>query len=255
MITNHIRNLKSLGLSIMVIIFIFTFYKTASSQLGSSISTKIDIAWEAIDSYTRPMYEGRALPGEESLIKALALIEIKTPAGNLDPKKLFYAWTYNDYYIYNYSKTGGNIIYLNLDSLKNINTLKVQVYTNNTKETLIGEKVINIVPRQLIPIIYRKEENPILMYANALNKKYESYLVEKGEALNMLIEPFNISAKSNRDNNIDYSWSVNNIPGTGESNSNFTYIINNKREQSVGVKITNNQKLLQESETSIQFKY
>lgn len=240
-------------LSGFIILFSVFFIHTYSQV--SSLSSKIDIAWEALDAYSRPLYEGRCLPGEEALIKAIALVEIKTPAGNLDSKKLFYAWTYNDYYIYNYSKTGGGVIYFTLDSLKNKNILKLQIYTNNTKDTLIGEKSITIVPRQLIPVVYRNNENPILMYANALNKKYESYRVEIGETINMRAEPFNISAKNTLDTNIDYVWSVNKIPNNGDENNEFVYTINNKREQSIGIKITNNDKLLQEVETLVQFKY
>ncbi len=53
----------------------------------------LDILWEASDSYTPPFYKGKALPTPETIIKVVAVPEIKSYGGSkYNPSSLVYTW-------------------------------------------------------------------------------------------------------------------------------------------------------------------
>ncbi|MEA4910881.1 hypothetical protein SDC9_21719 [bioreactor metagenome] len=243
--------------SFLFLVFTFLFIATFSIIKAQvyTISSKVTIDWEVLNSYTPPFYEGKSLAAEQADIKAIADAEIFTPVGVLDKSKLFYAWTYNDYYVHNYSKTGGNIIYITLDPLKTENVIRLKVYENNRQENLLAEKIIRIYPKKITPILYKKSSSPIITYSNALNKKYEHYAVNRGESLEILAEPYFFSAKSPRDENLSYTWSLNGIPGNINRSNVFDYRapVTAYGDFGIGLTITNDSKLLQKGETLLNF--
>lgn len=239
---------------ILFFLLFFLIFSLKSFSQNTSVVKTINLSWEALDSYTYPGYDGFPLPGDSSLIKLVADPEIITIAGELDPKKFFYSWTYNDYYLYNYSKTGGNTVLLYLDDLESVNTINLKVYTNNKEEMLLGEKTINIKARDTYPIVYLKNDNPILMFGNAINKKYEAYRVDDGDLLDLVAYPFYFSVKDPDDQKLDYIWSLNDIPGTG-NNKEFIHSITNAKSTNINIKISNQKEYSQEGESVLQFNY
>lgn len=239
------------------LILIYTLYililKVSAQSIG--VSTNINLDWQVLDSYIPPFYEGKPLPGEEASIKVMASVEVKTPAGTFDQSKFFYAWEINDYYSNTYSKTGGNYLIFPLDELVNQNIVSLKVYTNNTLETLLAEKRISIYPRVSKALLYKDLDNPILTYANAINKRYENYAVTRGESFNIIAEPFYFSTNRNNDSNLSYIWSVNNIPGNTNSTNKFLYSapVSAYSNFGVGIKINNRVKSLQSSEENLNF--
>ena len=160
-------------------------------------------------------------------------------------------WKYNDYYLYNYSGIGSKTIYFTLDKLLPVNTLILEIYTDETKNTLLGKKSIEIRPFSGFPILYKKNSNSILTYSNALNKKYEDLKVNEDGSFTIIAEPYFFSAKNTLDPSLNYSWTEDNV-FSGENNSNifkyFTGAVNK-----LNLKIKNNQKILQEGETFVNF--
>lgn len=249
------KNKKIFSFSLLIFsFFLFSGFSLTKAQVYT-ISTKVNIDWEVLNSYTPPFYEGKALAGEQADIKAIADVEIFTPVGVLDKNKLFYAWTYNDYYVHNYSKTGGKVIYFTLDGLVNENIIGLKVYENNTRENLLAEKIFRIRPKKTLPILYRKNTSPIITYSNALNKKYEHYAVSRGESFEILAEPYFFSAKSPKDVNLSYIWSLNGIPGNTNSSNVYDYKAPNAAYSDFGIGLTvnNSSKLLQKTETILNF--
>lgn len=226
-----------------------------NAQDYSSVSTNINLDWEPIDSYTPPFYEGKALPSKEGNVKVIANVEVNTPAGSFDQSKLYYYWLLNDELSHTFSKTGGNIIYIPLSEFGITDTLKLMVYADNTQKILIGEKTLKLTPSDTLPILYRKNDNPILTYANAINKKYQEYKVNKGENFDVIAEPFYFSTRSSSSDSIDYSWSINNIPGNKNYSNIFNYTVpeNAYRDFGISLKIINTTKSLQNSETTVNF--
>lgn len=227
--------------------------KVSAQSLG--VSTNINLDWQVLDSYVPPFYEGKPLPGEEAAIKVMASVEVNTPAGTFDASKFFYSWEINDYYSNTYSKTGSNFLIFPLDELVNQNIVELKVYTNNTLETLLATKRITIYPRISKAFLYKDLGNPILTYANAINKRYENYAVSRGESFNIIAEPFYFSVNRSNDSSISYIWSVNKIPGNVNSTNLFSYSAPTTAYNNfgVGVKVTNKIKTLQSSEENINF--
>jgi len=243
-----------LKISFVLLIFLTVFnLKVYSQDLGVSINVNLD--WQALNSYTPPFYEGKPLPGEEAAIKVVASTEIKTPVGNFDSSKFFYSWKINDYYSHTYSKTGGNILIFPLDELVNENVVSLEVYTDNTEQTLLTQKQISIYPRSAKALLYKEMGNPIITYANAINKRYQNYSVYPGQEFDVIAEPFYFSAKSPTDPKLSYIWSLNNIPGNTNSTNVFSYTAPSgaSRNFGLGVKVSNSTESLQSSEENLNF--
>ena len=228
-------------------------FRSNAQSLG--VSTNINLDWQVLDSYTPPFYEGKPLPGEEADIKVMASVEVNTPAGTFDASKFFYYWKINDHYTHNYSKTGGNLLLFPLDSLTNTNIIELKVYSDNTQKTLMGQKRITISPKKSKAILYKDLGNPILTYANSINKRYENYNVERGETFNIIAEPFYFSTKTTTDSRLSYTWSVNGIPGNINRSNIYNYTAPNNAYNNfgVGIKVGNRNKSLQSSEENLNF--
>jgi hypothetical protein len=252
--------LRNIFLLVFVFFMIPSFYlfktKETHSQTNST-NAQININYQVIDSYTPPFYEGRGLAGEQAYIKAIAEVKISTLAGDLDPSKLFYAWEYNGHYLYDYSDTNSKIIYFTLDQLKNVNTLKLSIYLNNRQENLLGEKTIQIYPHNSVIALYRQDDNPLITYSNAINKKYETYQVATDENFNIIAEPFYFSVKNPIDKDIFYEWGLNGIVGNDSATNIFNYSAPSNPGYGSGItlKLSNENvnKNMQEGETLIKF--
>jgi hypothetical protein len=238
----------SLPILLFVIFFNFSFSQNLS---GSNIS--INIEWQALDSYTPTFYKGRALPGEEAVIKVVPFVEVNSSVGNIDTSKLFYVWTYNDSLVYGDSNNLiGNILYITLDYYRPVNTLKLDVYTDSSQSSLLGKKTIEILPFSSLPILYRKYDNPILTYSNAINKKYEELQVNSNDSFNIVAEPYFFSAKNTLDPVLTYSWTADGVFNGNIGSNIYNYFAGNINK--LDLKITRKQKmLLQEGETLINF--
>lgn len=238
-----------LKISLPLILFIVFLNFSFSQDFSSSIS--VNIEWQALDSYTPNFYKGRALPGEEAYMKAVAIVEANSLNGSINSDSFYYSWRYNDYYLYNNSGTGVKTVYFTLDKLQSNNVLELSIYSDSSQSTLLGKKAIQIKPTPVLPILYKRNSNGLITYANAINKKYQDLNVNSGDSFSILAEPYFFSAKNTLDPILSYSWTADGI-FNGNINSNiFNYYssgVNN-----LSLKINNNQKILQEGETSINF--
>lgn len=226
-----------------------------AQDLGSDIESTVTLDWETLNSYTPPFYEGKPLAGESGDVKVVANVSIQTPAGTFDPSKLYYSWFINDQRSHTYSGTGSNVLFMELDPLVTGNTVELQVYTSGRLEQLLADKTITIYPRDVKAIMYQDLDNPILTYANAINKHFQEYTLPKS-ALKIIAEPFYFSVDNSTDPKLTYTWSVNGIPGNiGNSGPNFQYNIPDQQNSSLnlGLKIDNSDQVLQSSEEKVNF--
>ncbi len=233
----------------ILILFLFLISFKSYSQ-SFNISYNLNIDWQVLDSYTPPFYEGKALPGEQSYLKAVATVEVKTPVGILDPSKFYYLWRYNDSISNLYSKTGNNIIYFYLNPLFPTNVLELEVYENNRQENLLARKIVEITPVPGSVILYRDYNNPLLSYANALNKKNEHYSVNPRESFILFAEPFYFSVKNPNDSKLSYLWSLNGIPGNVNTTNTISYEAPQtfRGDFGLGLKVSNSSEYMQEFE-------
>lgn len=244
------NRLNILKISLPILLFVI-FLNFSSSQNLSSSDVSINIEWQSLDSYTPTFYGGRALPGEEAYMKALAIVDANSVAGAINTNSLYYSWKYNDYYVYAYSGTGIKTIYFTLDKLQPNNTLELSVYSDSSQTTLLGKKIIEIRPTPVLPILYRKYDNNIITFSNAVNKKYQDLEVNSGDSFNIVAEPYFFSAKNNIDPILSYSWTADGIFNGNIGSNIYNYFsgsVNN-----LNLKITNGQKILQNGEALVNF--
>lgn len=237
--------------SFLPLLLFIIFFNFSSSQDLSDNNISINIEWQALDSYTPAFYGGKALPGEEAYMKALAVVDINSVAESINTEGLYYVWKYNDYYVYDYSGKGMKTIYFTLDKLQSTNTLELDVYSDSSQNTLLGKKIIEILPFSSLPILYKKYDNPILTYSNAINKKYEDFKVNKEESFNLIAEPYFFSTKNTLDPALNYSWTTDGVFNGNIGSNIYNYFAGSVKK--IDLKITNSQKILQEGDTFINF--
>ncbi len=240
-------NILKICLPLLLFIIIFNF--SFSQEFADNVS--VNIEWQAIDSYTPTFYKGRALPGEEAYVKALAIVDVNSIAGSINADRLYYAWKYNDYFVYNSSGTGMKTIYFALDNLQTRNTLELNIYSDSSQETLLGKKIIEILPASSLPILYKKNDSSIITYSNAINKKYEDFLVAKEDSFKIIAEPYFFSAKNTLDPTLNYFWTIGGVFNGNIGSNIYNYFSDNVNN--LELKITNGQKILQEGNASINF--
>lgn len=248
------KKINRLSLKILIIFVPFLFIINSHSQdIGLGVTININLTSQTLNSYTPLFYEGKPLPGEGADIKVLANVDVNIPGGSFDSSKLFYSWTLNDYVSHTYTKTGGNIMIFSLDPLVTENVVDLKVYSDNRLTTLLGEKQLKLRPRPTKTILYKDFQNPIITYANAMNKKYESYKVSPNDSFNIIAEPFYFTAKSAKDSSLGYTWVLNNIPGNMDNSNIFYYTAPSKNVANfgIGIKVSNSTKILQASNENI----
>jgi len=204
-------------------IFIFTTLSTKISWSQNLESlNEINFSWQVLSSYVPPFYEGRPLPGEQSTIKLIANSNISTSLAHLDKNQFFYAWYFNDLYSSPSSGVGKNILSFDLDQLENTNTILVKIYSDENKDTLLAEKKIRVDPYGSLALIYKPNNNPLIMYSQALNRKYKSYKMKSKENLDILVEPYYFSITNPEDINLNYQWKQNGVAGLQNTKNTFT---------------------------------
>jgi len=210
----------NLVLFLTFIFFNITPTKSFSQNLESL--NEIDFSWQVLNSYVPPFYEGRPLPGEQSTVKLIATPNFSNSFQNLDKTQLFYEWYFNDLYSSPSSGLGKNILRFDLDQLENTNTSLLKIYSDDKKNTLLAEKRMKISPYDSLAVIYKPNNNPLIMYSQALNRKYQSYKMKSKENLDILVEPYYFSIKNPEDANLNYQWKQNGVAGLPNTKNTFT---------------------------------
>jgi len=225
---------------------IFSLKKSFSQDIA--LLNNINFSWQAVNSYTPSFYEGRALPGEQSSIKVIATPEIKNQNDNT---KLYYDWYVNSISVSNASGVGKNVFKFDLDQLENNNTLELKIYQDETKNTFLSNKKLVISAYEPDLLMYKINDNSLIMYSNNINKKYKNYTMVKGDNIKVLAEPFYFSIRNSNDQNVSFYWSQNGVSGSQLSKS--VYNLKTPEYQygdiSLKLKVSNSKEFLQETET------
>src|SRR3989344_139001 len=164
--------------------------------------TVLTLLWQADDSYVPPFYRGKTLPIAESSIKIVALPEIKSGSGNVDPKNLVYAWRKN--YSNDPSASGyGKNYYLQInDYLDDRNHLSVTVSTTDQKYSSAEEITLGTFQPKML--FYKNDPELGTLWENALQNGHRIIGEEILEAAPYFISPGDIRIPS-----FTWAWSIN----------------------------------------------
>jgi hypothetical protein len=206
----------------------------------------VDLVWEAVESYVPPFYEGKALPGEGSLIRIIALPSFVEGGRLVNPNLVAYAWKMNDDNLASFSGTGKQTLTTRLDYLTEENVIEV---TARTAGGSIARSRITIIPSPILPIFYKYDEVLGINRAQAITKR-----LEMTKEVSLSVEPYYISKISGANSGDTYSWSLDGLPiQTTLPNK----IVLRPKENSYGIKklivsIENTKRRLQQTSTALE---
>jgi hypothetical protein len=187
----------------------------ATEQSGKRIEkiitfkpAQVDLLWQA-NTYTPALYQGKALPTNESEIKVVAMPEMRDEKRNsYDPAKLIYRWEKDSNYIKSQSGAGKQTFSFKADKIFGSNTIKVLVSTQDNTVQAEAETKIQIRAPFINLYYYDPLAGP--NYTQALGSKIN---VNQG-LISIIAEPFFFNRLSLENNLLDLAWLVNNKPIT-----------------------------------------
>jgi hypothetical protein len=175
--------------------------------LDSNISPEsVDLVYEAQENYVPPFYKGKALPGEGSFVKFVALPNMSEGRGKIDPSAISYSWYVNGDFLDDASGIGRQSATIGLEILQNSTIVKVQA---TAPYGVVAEKEIEVFPHDIMPILYPYDEILGANYSSLVGKRFEST-----KEFTFLLEPFFLSTKGSLANSVNYLWSLDGLPVT-----------------------------------------
>jgi hypothetical protein len=157
-----------------------------------------DLLWESADAYVPPFYKGRALPASESLIKIVAIPNIKNQNASL-----IYNWKKN-YQVMQSDSGYGKNSFLFKASYLNKNE-KVQVTISSPDGSYAATKELTITPYSPQIIFYKKNPLEGIAYNRAL---VGTFVMNEPETT-LVAEPYYFSPKNKESSQLSYVWKLN----------------------------------------------
>lgn len=192
-----------------------TLQVTAGEVGGRTVSTSrllrqgyVGIIWEA-DTYTPPLYKGKALHSPGSTVKITALPMLLDARGTpIDPSKLVYTWKNNYYKMANLSGLGKQTVFVT--NTKFLQPLDITVTVSDATSEVTALGAIRIPVSQ--PYILFYEQHPLrgVLYERALTGTFSL----SSKEVSVIAEPYHMSAASRDDGELSYEWRVANEPVT-----------------------------------------
>ena len=160
------------------------------------------LLWQANDSYVPPFYKGKALPSADSEVKVVAMPEIRTAGGLLDPKNMTYAWNKDYNNAQEGSGYGKNFFLYTNDYLENSNNIGVIASTTDQKYS--SEANINIGIALPKISFYKKDNESGIIWDKALSDRHR---IQNDETI--MAAPYFISPKDIRNPELIFNWLIN----------------------------------------------
>ena len=202
---------KTIGVEIQTI----TGYRLVQNYTLSPQA--VDILWEAPDSYVPPFYKGKALAGEQGIVRVVAIPNFTKGGVPLDRSASVYNWTRNDTSPDGASGYGKAGFVFRFNPLKNSETIKVLV------GTLSGDSQVaeTITLSPTAPRILLYETNPLL--GNITGLAFSRGLRLITDEITLVAEPYYVSGADDIRSSSRFSWSVGGSPAkTGNDSTRLT---------------------------------
>ena len=174
-----------------------------------AIDTKIIIRpsvmvllFQTVDSYTPPFYKGKALPPPDSLVKVVALPEVKSGSNLVNPKNMTYLWKQD--YTNNPNNSGygkNSFTYIN-DYLDDSNNISAVASTIDQKYSSSASIDIEIAKSKIV--FYKNDTKLGTIWEMALSDGHKIIGDEIIEAA-----PYFISQRNLRTPVLTWDWFIN----------------------------------------------
>lgn len=225
-----------------------------TSPLGEQLNVginltpaSVDLAWEALESYVPPFYEGKALPGEGAILNLTAIPNMSENGRQLPPESIAYAWFVNEEALLNGSGINKQTAKIPLETLTNVTDIKVRA---RAPGGAIAEKSIQVSPHDILPLVYTYDDVLGLNRSIALFRRFETT-----KAFTLSFEPYYFSIKSpTLKSAANFLWMLDGLPVTPQENTLLTL---KPRDESYGTKelkisLESTKRFLQRAETSLE---
>jgi hypothetical protein len=179
--------------------------KSGTVQQKISLSpNSLVLLWQANDSYVPPFYKGKALATPGSLVKVVAMPEVRRGGSFLNSENMTYSWqedTNNDQGASGYGK---NYLIYTIDYLDRTNTIGVNASTVDQSYSSDANVTISTVNPKIS--FYLKDPSLGTLWSNALSGAIQI----SGEAT-LAAAPYFISPKNILSSRLNYSWYINDL--------------------------------------------
>ena len=163
----------------------------------------VDMFWQA-NSYTPPLYKGKALYSYQSQITVIAIPNIVNSAGaKINPSSLIYKWTKDSKVLGEVSGYGKNYFSFTKSMLSSSPEIEVEVMSSDKKIKASG----NIVLDPTEPKVLMYENNPL--YGIIYEKAVVDDFVMEGNEITLLAVPYFFGTGETNAQKIKYDWSMN----------------------------------------------
>ena len=226
---------------------------TLSAEVVSSSGIKLsqtvtvqplsfDLIWEALDSYTPPLYRGKALPGEEGSILVTVIPPIKQ-----NGEDYVYTWKRNNKVTGSASGYGKRTFVFSMNFLNKEDRIEVELYDKNGT---VGKK--SVILRPFSPLLELYETNPLSgpNYSKAISDSFSL----PGQEASLIAEPYFFSPKSKTSSQLRFKWSLNGKgvqPTLGKDELTLRPDSKESGSASLQISISNAQKILQKATKSV----
>lgn len=190
---------------------------------------QIDLLWES-DSYTPPLYRGRALAGAGTSVRVIAIPHLVRPNGTEIPvNQITFTWRKNGTVLGSLSGRGRSLLFTSSPMLFDADTISVEAIATDRSISATNSVRIN------------SEKTPLRLYQDhpLFGRLFHQALgastpISESEMTFEAI-PYFASVRTVRDRALEYNWEVNRVAVTPDANAPNTITIN--AEGSTGIAI------------------
>lgn len=206
----------------------------------------VDMLWEAY-SYTPPFYKGKGLVSHETLIKVVAMPELRTSGGALlNTDNLVYKWSKGGTVLGSLSGIGKKELIFRMPKLSETETIEVEV--SSSDGTIKSKGRITYRSRDPEALLYKKD--PLL--GIDFSKTLAGDVALAGNEINLVAYPYFFSQESPSGGKLKYNWTINRFGTKILTNE----IVLSPREGAVGAslvafKVDNLKEILQSASKNI----
>lgn len=206
----------------------------------------VDMLWEAY-SYTPPFYKGKGLVSHETLIKVVAMPELRNSSGVLlNRDNLVYKWSKGGTVLGSLSGVGKQELIFRMPKLSETETIDVEV--SSSDGTIKSKGRITYRSRDGEALLYKKD--PLL--GIDFSRTLSGDVALAGNEINIVAYPYFFSQENLVGSKLKYNWTINRFGTNVITNE----IVLSPREGAVGAslvafRVDNLKEILQSASKSI----
>jgi len=206
----------------------------------------IDMLWEAY-SYTPPFYKGKGLVSHETLVKVVAMPELRSNGGSLlNSENLIYKWSKGGTVLGSLSGVGKNELIFRMPKLSETETIEVEVSSADGLQKSKGR--ITYRSRDPQALLYEKDPLVGVNFSRALSGNVEL----AGNEIAVVGYPYFFSDDKITSSKFKYNWTINRFGANVATNE----IVLRPKEGAVGrslvaFRVENIKEILQTASASV----